>query len=245
LPGEYTTTTPKYSTGNRRGVIRGFLSFIREREAYLNSQTVVGKSSSALRLSRFRKTAEYYLTYPFVQLLARTPITPNVISWFGFVLTVGAAVLVITGHLLAGGVVVLIAGFFDMLDGALARSTKQATKFGAILDSTLDRSSEAVLLISLLGVYGGQQSTVGVLLVGFTLLGSYLVSYIKARAEAMGLECEVGLFTRPERVVVLALGLFLSQIDYAFLTVAISIIAFFSFVSAGQRLFHTWRQTVK
>ncbi len=207
-----------------------------------NRSIVSEKRWSATKFSEARKTVAYYLTQPAVRLLAKTPIPPNAITWFGFWVTVGAAVLIITGHLFAAGFVVLIAGFFDILDGALARSTKRTTQFGAILDSTLDRLSEAVLLLGILVLYGREQSAAGILVVGLALVGSLLVSYIKARAEALGLECQVGLFTRAERVIVLALGLLLSQIDYA-LIIALAIIVVFSFFTAGQRLVYVWRQT--
>jgi len=194
------------------------------------------------KLSEVRKALAYRFTEPVVRLLSRTPITPSAITWFGFLLTVGATALIITGHLFAAGFMVLIAGFFDMLDGALARRTNQATRFGAVLDSTLDRLSEAVLLIGILVLYAGEQSTTGILLAGVALIGSLLVSYIRARAEALGLECQVGLFTRAERVVVLALGLLLNQIDNA-LIIALAIIVAFSFFTAGQRLLYVWKQT--
>jgi len=196
------------------------------------------------KLSEFRKTAGDYLTRLVVRLLAKTPVAPNTITWFGFALTLGAAVLIITEHFIAAGFVVLVAGFFDMLDGALARSTDRVTRFGAVLDSTLDRLSEAVLLLSIMVIYAREQSTLGILVVGLALLGSLLVSYIRAKAEALGLECEVGLFTRPERVVVLALGLLLSQIGNA-LVVALSIVVVFSFITVSQRLLYVWRQTKK
>ena len=195
-----------------------------------------------VKLSEFRKTLAYRFTEPIVRLLARTPITPSTITWLGFLLTIGAAVLITTGHLLAAGFVVLIAGFFDMLDGALARRTNQVTRFGAVLDSTLDRLSEAALLIGILVLYARDQSITGIVLVGVALIGSLLVSYIRARAEALGLECQVGLFTRPERVIVLALGLLLSQINYALIT-ALAIIVVFSFFTVGQRLLYVWKQT--
>jgi len=195
-----------------------------------------------VKLSEARNVAAYYFTEPVVRLLSRTPITPSTITWFGFLLAVGAVAFIVTGHLFAAGFMVLVAGFFDMLDGALARHTKQATRFGAFLDSTLDRLSEAVILLGILVVQAREQSMVGILLVVIALIGSLLVSYIRARAEALGLECGVGLFTRPERVVVLALGLLLSHFNYA-LIVALSIIAVFSFFTAGQRLFYVWRQT--
>jgi CDP-diacylglycerol--glycerol-3-phosphate 3-phosphatidyltransferase len=193
-------------------------------------------------LANIRKNLASHSTEPLVRLIAKTSVTPSAITWFGFLITVGAAVLIITGHLITAGVVVLIAGCFDMLDGALARLTNQVTRFGAILDSTLDRLSEAVLLISILVIYAREQSTTGILLVSAALLGSLLVSYVRARAEALGLECKAGLFTRPERVIVLTLGLLLNQIDYA-LTIALAIMVVFSFFTASQRLLYVWKQT--
>ena len=195
-----------------------------------------------VKLPQVRKTIAYRITEPVARLLATTPISPNTITWLGFLLTVGAAALIITGHLFAAGFVVLIAGFFDILDGALARRTNRTTQFGAVLDSTLDRLAEAVLLLGILVVYAREQSTAGILVVGLALLASPLVSYIRARAEAVGLECQAGLFTRAERVVVLALGLLLSQIDYALIT-ALAIIVVFSFITAGQRLVYVWQRT--
>jgi CDP-diacylglycerol--glycerol-3-phosphate 3-phosphatidyltransferase len=195
-------------------------------------------------LSRGRSAIAYRLTEPVAWVLAKTPLTPNAISWLGFIITLGAAALIITGHPFAAGWVVLVAGFFDILDGALARRIGQATPFGAVLDSTLDRLSEAVILLAILAVYAIQPSITGVLLVGAALIGSLLVSYIRARVEAVGLECKVGLFTRAERVVVLALGLLLSHFTNA-LVIALAIIVVFSFFTAGQRLVYVWQQTRK
>ncbi len=194
------------------------------------------------KLSEVRKALAYRFTEPVVRFLSRTPVTPSAITWFGFLLTVGAAALIVKEYLLAAGFIVLIAGFFDILDGALARRTNQTTRFGAVLDSTLDRLSEAVLLLGILVLYAEEQSITGILLVGFALIGSLLVSYVRARAEALGLECQVGLFTRAERVIVLALGLLLNQISYA-LIIALAIIVIFSFFTAGQRLLYVWQQT--
>jgi len=203
-----------------------------------------------VKLPQVRKTIAYRITEPVVQLLAKMPISPNTITWLGFLLTVGAAALIATGHLLAAGLMVLFAGFFDILDGALARRTNRTTRFGGILDSTLDRLSEAALLLGILVLFllVEEQSVLftllakkwSILLVGVTLLVSPLVSYIRARAEAIGLECQVGLFTRFERVIVLVLGLLLNQV-----VIALTIIAVFSFVTVGQRLVHVWQQTKK
>ena len=192
--------------------------------------------------AKVRRVTSDYFTQPVVKLLAKTPVTPNTITWLGFLITVGAAALVVTGNLFAAGFVVLFAGIFDMLDGALARITNRVTRFGAVLDSTLDRLSEAVLLLSILVIYTRGQQVAESLLVGIALFGSLMVSYIRARVEALGIECNVGLFTRPERVIILALGLLLSQFDYA-LVIALSIITFFSFFTVGQRLIYAWRQT--
>ncbi len=201
-----------------------------------------------VKLPQVRKTIAYRLTEPVVRLLAATPISPNALTWLGFLVTVGAAVLIATGHLLAAGLMVIFAGFFDILDGALARRTNRTTHFGGILDSTLDRLSEAALLLGILVLFllAEEQSALftllakkwSILLVGVALLVSPLVSYIRARAEAMSLECQVGLFTRFERVIVLVLGLLVNQI-----VIALAIIAVFSFVTVGQRLVHVWQQT--
>ena len=195
-----------------------------------------------IKIVEVRETVAYYLTRPAVLLLAKTSITPNTLTWSGFLLSIGVAALIVTEHLFAAGFLVLVAGLFDLLDGALARHTNQATHFGAVLDSIVDRLAEAVILLGILVLYAREQSIIGILLVGIALPSSLLVSYIRARAEAAGLKCKVGLFTRGERVIVLALGLLLSQIDYA-LVFALGIIALFSLFTVGQRLLHVWRQT--
>ncbi len=188
------------------------------------------------------KKIAYYLTQPFVLLLARTRISPNAITWLGFLLSLGAGILIVRGQLFAAGWVVLLAGFWDILDGALARYTNKQTRFGGILDSTLDRLSEGVILLAILTLYAGKAPPLHIILIGAVLLGSLLVSYIRARAETEGLECEVGLFTRAERVIVLALGLLLSQLANA-LVIALAVLGVLSFATVGQRLFHVWQQT--
>ena len=197
-----------------------------------------------VELTSARKNIARHITRPVVQLLAKTPLTPDILTWFGFLIAVAAAVMVASEHLFAAGFVVLFGGFFDMLDGALARLTNRTTRFGAVLDSTLDRLSEAVVLIGILVFYAGEQSFAGTLVVGLAWAGSLLVSYIRARAEAIGLDCQRGLFTRPERVVILTLGLLLSQFNNALL-IAMAVIAVMSFFTAGQRLYHVWRQLKK
>jgi len=189
-------------------------------------------------LSESRKRLASYLTQPVVRLLARTRVTPNAVTCFSFLLAVVATGLVLSENLLAAGVVVLVAGFCDILDGALARSTNQVTRFGAILDSTFDRISEALMMLGALVLFARGQSVTGSLVAGVAIVTSLLVSYIRARAEALGVECQVGLFTRAERMVVLALGLLLNQ-----LLIALGIIAVFGLVTVGQRLLYVWQRT--
>jgi len=158
-------------------------------------------------LPRLRKSTSYRLTAPIVRLLVKTHVTPTALTWLGFAIAFSAAVIIATGHLFIAGIVMLVGGLFDMLDGALARHTGRVTTFGALLDSTLDRVSEAVLLLGILIFYLflGGQPVVGILLVCLALIASLMVSYLRAKGEALGLECGVGLFTRPERVIVLAM----------------------------------------
>ncbi len=194
------------------------------------------------RLAEVRKVAAYRLSQPLVRLLARTGITPNALTWFGLLLSFGAAALIALGQPFIASFVVLFAGLFDMLDGALARFINKSTRFGGILDSTLDRLGEAAILIGLLIFFVRYFSAPGILVVGITLPGALMVSYLRARAEAAGLIGEVGLFTRTERIIIIALGLLLSSINYVLVT-SLVIIAFFSYVTVIQRLLHIWRQT--
>jgi CDP-diacylglycerol--glycerol-3-phosphate 3-phosphatidyltransferase len=160
------------------------------------------------------------------------------LSVLGFFLNLGVAAIIATGHPLIGGIMVLFAGAFDLLDGAVARLTQRSTRFGALLDSTLDRLSDAALLFGLLVLYVRQQSTWGILLIYIALVGSMMVSYIRARAEGLELECEVGLLARGERVVILALGLLFNRV-----IIALWILAVLASVTAAQRVFYVWQKT--
>jgi CDP-diacylglycerol--glycerol-3-phosphate 3-phosphatidyltransferase len=177
-----------------------------------------------------------------VKLLAKTPVTPNALTVCSLVITVGAALLVGTEHFVAAGLVLLFAALFDIFDGALARATNRVTTFGAALDSTLDRLAEAAIMIGLLVVYARAQALPEIVLVGVALVSSFMVSYVRARAEGLGVECQVGIFTRSERIALLVLGLLFAQFDYV-LVAALSIITFFSVITVGQRLYEVWKRT--
>ena len=177
---------------------------------------------------------------PLVAALARTGMTPNALTWLGFGMSAGAGALAAVGALPLAGWLSLLAGSLDMLDGALARATNQASRFGALLDSTLDRYNEIVLLGGV-ALWAASRNALDELILAFAALGgSLMVSYIKARAEGLGFSCDVGILTRPERVLILGLGLLTG-----FVLLALAIIAVLANATAVQRLIHVWRAAKK
>jgi len=191
-----------------------------------------------MNLINIRRNLAYRITDPMVRILSKSGITPNALTFINLALNIVAAYVIATGHLLLGGVLVLVAGLFDLLDGALARFTKQTTRFGAILDSVADRISEAAILCGLLIWYIPQEeASLEIVLIFVVLIGSFLVSYIRARAEGLGWQCQVGLFTRAERVIVLAIGLLINQIF-----IALCVLVIFVFITVVQRLIYLRKQ---
>lgn len=138
----------------------------------------------------------------------------------------------------------LIVSCSDFIDGAMARAMGKATRFGALLDSSLDRYSEAVLLFGLLWFYAMEQATTQVILIFASVIGSLLVSYVRARAEGLGLDAEVGIMRRTLRIITLSLGLILSPIEPALLVI-LWILAISTNLTALYRLFHVWRISIK
>jgi CDP-diacylglycerol--glycerol-3-phosphate 3-phosphatidyltransferase len=196
-----------------------------------------------MNLPDIRRNLAYRITSPLVRILSKSGIAPNTLTLTNLALNIVAAYVIATGHFLLGGVLVLVSGLFDLLDGALARFTKQTTKFGAVLDSTVDRISEAATLCGLLIWYVPQEgTTLEIVLVLAVLIGSFLVSYIRARAEGVGWQCQVGLFTRAERVIVLAVGLLINRILVHGVFVALCVLAVFVFITVVQRLIYLWKQ---
>ncbi|GAC1564995.1 MAG: hypothetical protein NVS3B14_01340 [Ktedonobacteraceae bacterium] len=183
--------------------------------------------------------------------LAQLGITPNTLTLVGLLLSMVTAAVIAQGYLLVGGLLVLFAGIFDMFDGALARARNASTTFGAFLDSTLDRYSESIILFGLLWYtmqartlhenfwpFHNEQSWM-ISLIYIAVVGSLMVSYAKARAEGLGLECKTGLLARPERVVILAIGFITGTVIWAVLLLAI-----FSNVTAVERIVYIWRATM-
>ncbi len=189
-------------------------------------------------LSELRKLAAQRITTPFLSALSRCGIKPNTLTWIGLIVSFIAAYTIATDHLVVAGTLVLLSGLFDILDGALARATGRSTRFGAMLDSTFDRLADAALLFGVALLYVNTGRWVNVVLAFLALVGSFLTSYVRARAEGLGMACPVGLFTRAERVIILALGLFLDQ-----LFIALVVLAGLAFFTVGQRLVYVWQKT--
>jgi CDP-diacylglycerol--glycerol-3-phosphate 3-phosphatidyltransferase len=192
-----------------------------------------------MNLIDIRRNLAHRITDPIVEILSKSGITPNALTFINLALNIVAAYVIATGHFIIGGVLVLVAGLFDLLDGALARFIKQTTRFGAILDSVADRISEAAILCGLLIWYIPQEgASLEIVLIFVVLVGSFLVSYIRARAEGLGWQCQVGLFTRAERVIVLAIGLLINQIF-----IVLCVLVVFVFFTVVQRLVYLWKQS--
>lgn len=178
---------------------------------------------------------------PMGRAVARVGITPNMVSVTGFGGNVACAWLIATDRLLLAGIVYLFFSALDLVDGAVARATGQATPYGAVLDAVLDRASEAIVLAGCAWYFGEREEWWQV---GFTyaaIFGSIAVSYVRARAEVEGLQMREGLFRRQERVVVLGLGLLLNGVAAA-LAIAIVILAVLANVTALQRAWLGGRQ---
>jgi len=176
---------------------------------------------------------------PLAVALARAGIQANWLTYLGFLLNVGVAVIVAEGWLSIGGALFLIVNALDFLDGAVARAAGTAGAFGAFLDSVLDRYSEAVVFVGLIVWYSRADDTFAVIVTALALAGSFMVSYCRARAEGLGLDCEVGLLQRPERIVVLGIGLMLTDYTHQLVLVAVLVVlAVMTNVTAYQRMRH-------
>lgn len=174
---------------------------------------------------------------PLAQALVRRHVTPNQVSILGMLLNLLAAALIVSGNPIAAGIVFVIAGLLDLLDGALARLGHSASPRGAFLDSTLDRISEGLVFAAIAYVLASRGGATEAALVVLVLLGSVLVSYTRARAEALGVECKVGLATRAERVILIAVGLL-----FGVLTPVLYVLLALTAITVAERIFHTLNQ---
>ena len=148
-------------------------------------------------LSRYRRTARMW-SDPVGRALFRLHLRPNHMTMMGLVVSLFAAAAFVTGHLRTGGFLVALAGLFDFCDGSLARASGQVTPFGAFLDSVIDRYSDLVVLLGIVVFFSSIPHLRGAVAAMAALVGSLMVSYTKARAESIGVECNVGFMERPE-----------------------------------------------
>ncbi len=176
---------------------------------------------------------------PLCRFLASLKIHPNLVTLAGVFVTLMVPVEILRENGMRAGLWLLAAGFFDILDGSLARNSGLQGPFGAFWDSTLDRISEAFVFGGILLYYGQRQELSNLLLAFCVCILSLLVSYTRARAEGLGIECKVAILPRPGRVVLLALGLLAGQLFWALVLVGA-----LSLITVGQRIHRVWRKTV-
>ncbi len=164
--------------------------------------------------SKIKSTA-YKALNPIIYLLKKTGVTPNGVTTIGFLITIISAVVLILGaeigdrddfrYIAWFGAITLFAGIFDMLDGHLARSTNQISRFGALYDSVLDRYSEMIMFLGICFYLASNHYFLSSLFAFIAMIGSIMVSYVRARSEALGVECKVGLMQRPERILTIGI----------------------------------------
>lgn len=178
------------------------------------------------------------LIRPVARILSAMRVRPDSLTATGWVFSVGAAVLFAFGYAKTAGGVMLFAGFFDALDGAVARESNQMSIFGAFLDSTLDRLSESAVFVGVVFFYASSFSPYAALLAGVAMTFSLMTSYTRARAEGLGIPCEIGLLERAGRVVILSLFSLAGL-----LMVGVGLVAAGALVTTVQRILHVRRTT--
>jgi phosphatidylglycerophosphate synthase len=177
----------------------------------------------------------HFLDQPLSSITKRIPISPNTLTVTGFIITVIAA-MIFPYHLRLGGLLILFGGVFDMLDGIVARTAGKTTKFGAFLDSVLDRFSDALLFLAVTWYFAKGGNYTGALVCLATLVGAFLISYTRARAEGLGESCHTGIMERPERVVLLAFGAITG-----WLLPVMWIMLVLTYMTVIQRIYHVWK----
>ena len=172
------------------------------------------------------------------RIVARTNLSPNAITVIGLGLNFVVAAIIASGNLILGGILLLLAGAFDVVDGAVARATNQVSPFGSFFDSTMDRYADAIVLGGLL-IYliDDGAGTLPLVLVFITLVGSLMISYTRSRAESLGLRGDVGFAQRAERVIILSAGLLIGRPVWA-----LWLLAGLTQFTVLQRIIHVWRE---
>lgn len=179
--------------------------------------------------------------YRTTRLIQRMGLKPNTLTFIGLSLNGLASWALATGEWLQGASLIILAGFFDILDGAMARNCRATSSFGSFLDSVIDRYSDLILLVGLLIFYSRQGNDLYQVLVGLSLMGTALVPYTRARAEIIIPQCNVGIMERPERILLIFLGAAIPSI----MPIVIWILAVLTNLTVVQRVLYTRRQMEK
>ncbi len=219
----------------------------------------------------------YRIIHPFVKFLIRLGVTPNTVTTIGFVLNIGVAVIFIIGaeeaargdlsYVGLAGALILFAGVFDMIDGQVARIGNMASQYGAFYDSVMDRYSELIMFLGICYYLVAHHYFLSSLFAFIALIGSMMVSYIRARAEGLGIDCKDGLMQRPERIITIGVSalicgivahfiggdykLFITGIPFhvfetmSIFTIPVAIVAVLSNYTAYTRLQHCKRELTK
>ncbi|MDH4222880.1 MAG: CDP-alcohol phosphatidyltransferase family protein [candidate division Zixibacteria bacterium] len=184
---------------------------------------------------------------PLARVFINLKVHPHVVTFTGLIFSILAALSFVYGKFFSAGVLIILAGICDVLDGRLARETNTLSKFGALFDSTIDRYSEVLIFLGLSSYFLVRGSYL-VLIIIFAIAGSFMVSYTRARAEGLGIECKVGIMQRQERITFLAAGAILGSIpgtSNLFLLLSIWTIAIFANITVIQRIIYINRQLEK
>lgn len=172
------------------------------------------------------------LDKPLTPIAKAFPINPNIVTFIGMVIT-SLSGFIIPFNLLLGGLFIIIGGAFDLLDGILARVNGRTSKFGALLDSTLDRIADGFIFFGIILYFYIRSDILALIFTLLCLIASFLISYIRARAEALGVSCKIGIIERPERLILLAFGCISSLMSQTI--IALTILSWFT---VFQRIFH-------
>jgi CDP-diacylglycerol--glycerol-3-phosphate 3-phosphatidyltransferase len=181
-----------------------------------------------------------FLLDKIVKVLSILPINPNILTFTGVLISFWAAFEFGYGNFFRGGIVIILAGLFDMLDGEVARVTRSATEFGAFYDSVIDRYSDVIILQGLMVYYARQQMLGYVVLVGVVVMGAVLTSYTRARAESIISSCKVGFMERPERIVLLIIGALSNRME-----AVLWVLAVLGNWTVFDRIYYTWSELPK
>lgn len=181
----------------------------------------------------------HFLDKPLNPVAKKITIHPNILTITGFLITLFASAI-LPFNLKIGGLLILLGGIFDFLDGVVARSNNKKTVFGAFLDSTLDRCSDFFIFFAIGCHFAIINNIGGILLTSVCLFGTFLISYIRARAEGLGIQCKVGLMERPERIMLISLGCLISWLYYVMI-----LLFFFTYFTILQRVLHVYNNHKK